>query len=63
MKSKDKETVRRRLLFGVALEHQLKSNYKAIDSKNKKKGFLTTVLGDKGVLKMPGFKRSKTCFH
>lgn len=34
MQSKDKETVRRRLLFGVALEHQLKSNYKAIDSKN-----------------------------
>lgn len=51
MKSKDKDRVRRRLLFGLALEHQLKDNYKAIDSKNKKKGFLKSVLGDKVVLK------------
>jgi hypothetical protein len=51
MKSKDKQLVRKRLLFGAALECQLKTNYENIDSSRMKKQFVNTMLGDGKIVK------------
>jgi hypothetical protein len=49
--SKNRQLVKRRLLFGAALESQLRSNFHSITSFKEKKSFAATVIGDGNVLK------------
>lgn len=49
--SKDRQLVKRKLLFGAALEGQLRSNFQNIKSFKGKKSFASTVIGNGNVLK------------
>lgn len=51
IKSKDKELIARRLLFGEVFEAQLKSNVNSIECKKTSSNFISKMLGKKEILK------------